>query len=144
MKTGCPILWREGGERKMSQKLFVIFALMGCLLFASVTQAQSFQKRCGWYNNPSPSNSWLIDNDSKWAIDMPGMTATDPTGWTHFTKTPANWVRTSGDSGYGCACITARSDHSKHMIVEIQQGEAKPLSDCRNDPNLTSLEPTGK
>src|SRR5262245_20967552 len=31
-----------------------------------------FERRCGWVDNPTPSNWWLVDRDGEWEIGLQG------------------------------------------------------------------------
>ncbi|WP_010650712.1 DUF4087 domain-containing protein, partial [Vibrio campbellii] len=38
----------------------------------SVLAAAAEETRCGWLENPSPANMWLIDRDGSWDISVQG------------------------------------------------------------------------
>jgi hypothetical protein len=94
--------------------------------------ASGGERRCGWLQNPTPANYWLVDRDGEWTIsaqgdheaegmdDMPDMTS-------------RGWVETNGSYGYGCACMTVNTDRRSHRITRILSATPVPLRQCRND-----------
>ncbi|MEZ8685958.1 DUF4087 domain-containing protein, partial [Vibrio alginolyticus] len=38
----------------------------------SALAATAEETRCGWLENPSPANMWLIDRDGSWDISVQG------------------------------------------------------------------------
>ncbi|MBU3825187.1 MAG: DUF4087 domain-containing protein [Candidatus Oceanisphaera merdipullorum] len=46
----------------------VISILFLVLSFSAI----SAEKRCGWLENPTPANLWLIDGDSEWTLSIQG------------------------------------------------------------------------
>lgn len=46
--------------------------LIICLGAFFTLTAEAEETRCGWLENPSPANMWLIDRDDTWAISVQG------------------------------------------------------------------------
>jgi hypothetical protein len=92
-----------------------------------------FENRCGWFSNPTPANAWLYDRDGEWTIGVQGGYSAEG-DWPDFK--PAQWVRTNGEYGYGCACLQLRVDKQTHNVLEIKSARARPLAQCRRDPAL--------
>ncbi len=46
------------------------------------------------------------------------------------------WVRTNGDYGYGCACMTVSTDRATMRITRIFAANPAPLRQCRGDRTL--------
>jgi uncharacterized protein DUF4087 len=92
------------------------------------------ETRCGWFDNPTPSNVWLHDRDGEWTIGIQGgHQAEGP--WPTFKK--RQWVHTNGGSyGYGCACLRVEADHKTKRVLTIKRAEARELAACRADPAL--------
>jgi hypothetical protein len=93
----------------------------------------ALKTRCGWFSNPTPANAWLYDRDGEWTIGVQGGHQAEG-NWPNFKS--AQWVRTNGDYGYGCACFQLRLDKQTHNILEIKSARARPLAQCRRDPAL--------
>ncbi|WEN16922.1 DUF4087 domain-containing protein [Rhodanobacter sp. AS-Z3] len=91
------------------------------------------QQRCGWFENPTPGNATLTDRDGEWEIASQGGHQADG-DWPEFTD--AQWVETNGHYGYGCACLSVRSDPQTHAILSIAKATARPLAICRRDQSL--------
>ena len=89
--------------------------------------------RCGWFSNPTPANASLFDRDGEWIIGVQGGHQAEG-DWPEFT--PAQWVETNGNYGYGCACLKVRANHSTRKVIEIESARARALSVCRRDPAL--------
>jgi len=34
--------------------------------------SSDFETRCGWFDNPTPSNIWLYDREAEWTIGIRG------------------------------------------------------------------------
>lgn len=113
-----------------------LFLLPAVLLTAVSAQGQrGVERRCGWLSNPTPANFWLTDRDGEWLLgaqggyqapgmdDMPDMTG-------------CGWVRTNGNYGYGCACMTVRTDRQSRRITRLVSAQPAPLAQCRRDRRL--------
>jgi hypothetical protein len=103
--------------------------------------SSKFQTRCGWFQNPTPANIWFYDREAEWTIGTQGGYQT-PGEWPWPAFKPKQWVRTNGNYGYGCACLRMRVSKQSHHVLEISSAQARPLSSCRQDPNLKRLEST--
>lgn len=107
-------------------------------LFALALLAAAPQTRCGWLQNPTPANWWLIDRDGEWLIgaqggyqapgmdDMPDMSA-------------RGWVEVNGHNGYGCACMSVATDARSRRVTHIYAARPVPLRQCRADRRLPRL-----
>jgi len=96
------------------------------------------ERRCGWLQNPTPGNFWLIDRDGEWTLGVqggyqaPGM---DEMG----DMTISGWVEVNGHYGYGCACMRISIDRSTGRVTRIHEAEPVPLARCRADRRLPRL-----
>jgi hypothetical protein len=102
---------------------------------AAPKQASASERRCGWLQNPTPGNWWLVDRDGEWLLgaqggyqapgmdDMPDMSAVD-------------WAAVNGNYGYGCACLDVVVDPASHKVVKLVSATPKPLAICRADRKL--------
>ena len=63
-------------------------------------------RRCGWVDNPTPANWWLVDRDGEWTIGVQGGYQADG----DMPDFGSRWVETNGHHGYGCACMVATVD----------------------------------
>ena len=98
------------------------------------TPGNRFETRCGWFENPTPSNAWLTDRDGEWIISVQGGFQADG-DWPDFK--PQQWILTNaGSYGYGCACIQAKLNRKTHKMLEIKSATAKSLAVCRKDRSL--------
>ena len=113
-----------------------IFALLLLLPWTAQVMAQSIptENRCGWFENPSPQNVWLLDREGEWEISMQG--GSEAQGdWPKFK--PSQWVNAAnGSYGFGCACMKVVTDKAAHAIRKIVSAQARPLGACRNDRAL--------
>jgi hypothetical protein len=115
--------------------------LAGLLILCGVCSAQSLrpaQRRCGWFENPTPANAWLTDRDGEWTIAVQGGHQADG-DWPKFRR--SRWVRTNGNYGYGCACMKLLTDPNSHYVQGILSSSARRLQDCREDPALREPKP---
>ncbi|MHB1057928.1 MAG: DUF4087 domain-containing protein [Rhodanobacter sp.] len=91
------------------------------------------ERRCGWFENPTPGNATLTDRDGEWEIATQGGHQADG-DWPGFAD--AQWVATNGHHGYGCACLSMRVDPAARIVVSISKAAARPLAACRHDKSL--------
>jgi hypothetical protein len=100
---------------------------------AKTVSGEKFENRCGWFENPTPGNAWLVDKDGEWLIGTQGGYQAEG-DWADFSDD--QWVKTNINYGYGCACMKVTVDSKNRRILKISSATAKPLSACRNDPAL--------
>jgi len=114
---------------------FVALPLFALALSPAIAaNAPRVERRCGWYENPTPGNVTLTDRDGSWLIARQGSYEATGNG-PEFSDT--QWVQTnSGHHGYGCACLTMQSDASRHRVLSISHATARPLAVCRRDKSL--------
>jgi hypothetical protein len=91
------------------------------------------QQRCGWYDNPTPSNFWLTDKEGEWTIGMQGMyQAEGIENMPDMSK--RGWVITNGSSyGFGCACMTVdtiSNEENNATITHIYKAKPMPIKSC--------------
>jgi hypothetical protein len=118
---------------KPYQLLLITCALIMAVWVSTVQAQQRTETRCGWFQNPTPSNAWLNDRDGRWIISTQGgfQAAGD---WPNIPK--AQWINTNGSYGYGCACMKVVANKPKRQIIQILSAKPRPLSACRQDPAL--------
>ncbi|WP_211874539.1 DUF4087 domain-containing protein [Plastoroseomonas arctica] len=101
----------------------------------SLGVAQASERRCGWYQNPTPGNHWLVDRDGTWTMMAQG--GHEARGMNLMPDfTTRDWVRTNGYYGYGCACIAVDVDRKSMLVTRILAVEQLPLARCRQDSAL--------
>lgn len=105
---------------------------------ASAAAPNAPQTRCGWFENPTPANAWLIDRDGEWVISIQGGYQAEG-DWPDFPD--SRWVKTNVNYGYGCACMKVTIDRAEQRILTILSSTVKPLSVCRRDKALKGKEP---
>ncbi|WP_122587346.1 DUF4087 domain-containing protein [Pseudomonas viridiflava] len=118
---------------------FSLFALVLALagLALPAYSAQKVERRCGWFENPTPANVTLTDRDGTWEIATQGGYQANG-DWPQFK--PDQWVRTNRNYGYGCGCMTATADSGINRLDNLTKAVARPLAACRSDPALTEPE----
>lgn len=116
----------------MFQRALICTLLTLLALPASAAPAK-VERRCGWFENPTPANATLTDRDGVWEIASQGGYQAEGE-WPTFND--QQWVRTNNYSGYGCACVSANADPQTHRLDQLHKAKARPLSACRNDPSL--------
>ena len=112
---------------------------MHSLLLIVALAAQAPQSRpetrCGWLQNPTPANWWLIDRDGEWELGAQG--GYQAPGMDEMPDMSARgWVETNGHHGYGCACMTVTVDRARRRIARIHSARPVPLRQCRADRRL--------
>jgi hypothetical protein len=122
-----------------------IAATLICLLMLFATgqplptneTPSDYKTRCGWFDNPTPSNIWLHDREAEWTIGVQGGYQT-PGDWSWPEFKPGQWVITNpgGEHGYGCVCMQLRVNKRTHQVIEIKSVRGRSLAQCRRDPAL--------
>ncbi|PSH68459.1 DUF4087 domain-containing protein [Phyllobacterium brassicacearum] len=102
--------------------------------------APSGEMRCGWIENPTPGNLWLIDKDATWTITSQGQAVgPDAAGVDNIPQTdPKQFVDTSRGAGHGysCGCLSVETSAKDKRITKVISGKALPLAKCRADKAL--------
>jgi hypothetical protein len=129
-------------RRGVDWRRTAVLALCACLWGAwslhpvqagTADAAPASQLRCGWWENPTPSNAWLNDRDGSWTVGSQGGHQAEG-DWPSFSD--AQWVRTNGYYGYGCACLRVVADARSQRVERILSARARPLAACRQDRRL--------
>jgi len=93
------------------------------------------EKRCGWIVNPTPGNWWLTDPKGRWILGAQG--GYQAYGMDNLPDlTTKEWVKTNGDYGYGCACLTVQTDPNAMRVKKVINAVQKPLKQCAVDKRL--------
>lgn len=109
--------------------------LLAAILAAAAPESPGTERRCGWLQNPTPANYWLVDRDGEWTISSQGGFHAE--GWDEMSDmTARGWVHTNGSYGYGCACLTVTTDRAEMRITRILSATPLPLRRCRRDRRL--------
>ncbi|HKR24574.1 MAG TPA: DUF4087 domain-containing protein [Allosphingosinicella sp.] len=113
----------------------MIAALLALLSLAAAPAQSAPERRCGWLQNPTPANYWLVDRDGEWTIMAQGGYQAE--GWDEMPDMSARgWVEVNGHYGYGCACMTVSVDRRTRRITRIHRATPVPLAQCRRDRRL--------
>ncbi len=114
--------------------------LFAALIVSGAATPALAERRCGWFENPTPANAWLTDRDGQWIISTQGVEGPEDSGeWPSFADD--RWVITNaGSYGYGCACMDVETDKTEHHVLKIKSATSLPLDTCRADKNLIEPE----
>ncbi|WP_416422700.1 DUF4087 domain-containing protein [Pseudomonas sp. App30] len=109
-------------------------ALLAVSLMPLAHAEEATQERlCGWYENPTPRVINLIDHEGSWKVATAD-------GYSAPGQKPifraSQWIRTNGDYGYGCACLSGDIDEQTHTVNAIATATARTLAACRSDASL--------
>lgn len=111
--------------------------ILAAFMTATATSAHAAERRCGWLSNPTPANWSLIDRQGEWVLGEQGGYHMSEKSQDKIPDMAASrWVETNGSYGYGCACMTVRSERSTMRILEIIDAKSVPLRQCRRDRRL--------
>ena len=116
----------------------MLIALLMAAILAAAPNPPGSERRCGWLQNPTPANYWLIDRDGEWTIMAQGGYQAE--GWDEMPDmTTRGWVEVNGHYGYGCACMTVTVDRRTRRVARIHSATPVPLRQCRADRQLPRL-----
>ncbi|WP_407364492.1 DUF4087 domain-containing protein (plasmid) [Pseudomonas luteola] len=111
--------------------------LLTIILLALPMSVMSAEKRCGWLENPTPANLWLIDKDSEWTLSIQGSGFINEDSMDKMpTIDEKEFVRTNGNYGFSCVCLNVKTDKKNSEILEVYSGEQLLLKQCLEDPNI--------
>lgn len=116
--------------------------LPAALLFlcVSLLPGEAAETRCGWLHNPTPGNWWLTDRDSSWTLMTQG-SGVEPEGIDNLPDiSEGDYVRTNGNYGYACACMSVDTDVAESRILAIHSFRQLPISQCAGDSALPPAE----
>lgn len=93
------------------------------------------QRLCGWYDNPSPQNAYLIDRTGEWVLsEMAGHQAEG--NWSPDFGKSQWFLSGSGSYGYGCACMNVIAEKANMKITKVLSSRARPIDACYFDKTL--------
>lgn len=108
------------------------------IVLAATSPLLAAETRCGWLQNPTPANWWLDDADGSWTIMSQGG-GEGPPGMDLIPDiSEGDYVRTNGNYGYACACLSVETDGNDGSITEILSFRQLALPKCQNDKNLSA------
>ena len=122
-----------------SRPLFLLAALAASAASLPISvHAAVPERRCGWLQNPTPANYWLLDRDGEWTLSAQGGYQVE--GMDNMPDmTTRGWVRVNGNYGYGCACMSVTTDRASRRVTRIFSATPVPLRQCRADRRLPRL-----
>lgn len=114
-------------------KLFSI-CFMLCLTPISFAK----KMRCGWLDNPTPSNLWLVDKDAEWVISKQG--GYEALGIDKLKDfADDQYVHTNGNYGHGCSCLVVDVDKIDKTIRKIYSAKNIEVARCQSDRKIKKL-----
>jgi hypothetical protein len=111
------------------------FVLALVALSMSAPALAATEKRCGWLHNPTPANWWLDDRDGQWILGTQGAEQVPGLDEVPDMST-RGWVKTNGNYGYGCACLSVEIDRRAKRVKRVLSATPLPLKQCRSDKRL--------
>jgi hypothetical protein len=139
--------WKNIEESMKKHSDYFYFTLICGLLIAGLvfacgktfksisSETEKFETRCGWFDNPTPSNISLYDRDNEWIIGVQGGHQVEKE-WDWPVFVPKQWIRTNNNYGYGCVCMQIKINRKTHEVLEIKDAQAQSLAVCRQDQVL--------
>lgn len=109
--------------------------ILSILATATAAQSSPVETRCGWLQNPTPANWWLVDRDGEWVLGVQG--GYQAPGMDNMPDmSTAGWVEVNGHYGYGCACMRVTVDPRTRRVTRLHSARPVPLRQCQSDRNL--------
>jgi hypothetical protein len=111
----------------------MFLVMLGLVLsWLTVPPSAALERRCGWPDNPTPTNWFLEDAQDSWTISVQmGYRAQGLDTIPDISV--REYVRTNGYYGYACACMDVKTDKSKRRILSLTNFKQLPLKQCRRD-----------
>ncbi len=115
--------------------------LIACLAVFYCLSTNAKEVRCGWLENPSPSNMWLIDRDGIWNISVQGaVNNLDDKSIELAYQAIADdkdFVRTNNNYEFSCACLTVDLDIDRMLVKTVYKADQLNLKQCLEDVAIT-------
>ena len=119
---------------------FIVLAMA-----ATSAVAQNTERRCGWVDNPTPANWWILDRHDDWELSRQGgssMSSSNgfwdlPDDAFHFGD---DWVHFNDFNGYGYGYGCVDGHFVDGFAVSVEAMELLPLARCEMDPALPQRE----
>ncbi|ELZ5938906.1 DUF4087 domain-containing protein [Providencia stuartii] len=108
-----------------------------CLLLFIQFSVHGQEIRCGWLDNPTPGNLWLIDRDAEWSISQQG--GHESEGIEKIIDNsidPSEIIYTNGNYGVRCACLSVEVDNKSKTIIKIYSFDLLKIKQCRDDKKI--------
>lgn len=103
------------------------------------------ETRCGWLENASPANLWLIDRDSSWDVTIQGVRSElDDKSIDLVYEAMANkgqFVQTNNSYGFSCACLIVDTDKEVKRITAVYGSRQLSLKQCLEDISISKTIP---
>ncbi len=118
------------------RSLFLVIAALTTSAIALPLFAQRApERRCGWLQNPTPANWWLVDRDGEWILGVQG--GYQAPGMDEMPDmSTRGWVEVNGHYGYGCACMSVTTNRRTGRVTRLFSATPVPLRQCRSDRRL--------
>ncbi|MDW5313230.1 DUF4087 domain-containing protein [Rhizobium sp. PL01] len=104
---------------------------------AAASPLRAAETRCGWLQNPTPANWWLDDADGSWTIMTQGGGEGPPGMELIPDISERDYVKTNGNYGYACACLSVETDEAEGSITGIRSFRQLALAKCESDGKLS-------
>ncbi len=117
----------------MLKKIGLIFGF----LVIAVPPSYALEKRCGWLDNPTPGNWYLVDRNEQWTISQQGGYTARGEDIPDLSR--KEYITTNRNYGYACACMDVTTDKKLRRILTIQNFRQLPLRRCREDRSLPAM-----
>ena len=102
--------------------------------------------RCGWLDNPEAGSFQLIDKESVWTISKNLGYRIPAASLKNLPQRQEDqFIRTNGNFGYSCSCISVKTDARTSRITTISfKGKQVLLKRCLEDKTIAHRQPTMK
>ncbi|WP_322081291.1 DUF4087 domain-containing protein [Burkholderia sp. BCC1972] len=127
----------EFDQMKIARARCAMWVLGAALALTTAAEAAAAPvKRCGWLENPTPANWWLVDKDGSWTLSTMGNEPVPGLDEMPDMSTQGWVVTNAGEHGYGCACLDLEIDPHSREVTRIVAAKPLPLKRCKADKTL--------
>ncbi|WP_249744797.1 DUF4087 domain-containing protein [Burkholderia pyrrocinia] len=124
-------------QMKIARARIAMWVLGAAFTLTAATEAAAApEKRCGWLENPTPANWWLVDKDDSWTLSTMGNPPVPGLDEMPDMSTKGWVVTNAGMHGYGCACLDLEIDPHTREVTRIVAARPLPLKRCKADRAL--------
>ena len=116
-----------------------------CILIGLQSTAIA-EYRCGWLDNPQAGSFQLIDKEAVWSISNNSGYRIPAASLKNLPERQEDqFIRTNGNFGYSCSCISVKTDAINRRITAISfKGKQVLLKRCLEDKTIAHRQPAIK
>jgi hypothetical protein len=127
-------------------KIIIRNSVIGVCILIGLQSTAVAEYRCGWLDNPEAGSFQLIDKEAVWSISNNSGYRIPAASLKNLPERQEDqFIRTSGNFGYSCSCISVKTESRSRRITAISfKGKQVLLKRCLEDKTIAHRQPSIK